>query len=339
MQNHVITSRGVIPLSRGGSASDLEPAYAQLTPEAYRHAVTKFKQALTTPERPTGEPVFLYDRTPGELENFRSSDSFILPPHLNQKGWDTLHISGSASIASLEQVQRLHATPESPVVVLDVREESHAIVGGYPCTWRLGNNWANVGKSRNAVIADEQSRIAALKQQPTVEIIHRKDAKHGLENPRKVVLKNPDISSEEDLVKSAGADYLRLMVTDHMGPRSEDIDLFLAMERALPEHGRVHIHCGVGQGRTGIFIAMHDMLKNAHHVSFHDLIERQLAFNPGRALDFNKDVTHEGRANLRNDRLEFISLFYEYAKQNPKGAPRSWSEWLADPNTPLNNAD
>ncbi|CZT25984.1 protein-tyrosine-phosphatase putatively secreted as type III effector (plasmid) [Pseudomonas cerasi] len=153
------------------------------------------------------------------------------------------------------------------------------------------------------------------------------------------MLKNPDISSEEDLVKSAGADYLRLMVTDHMGPRSEDIDLFLAMERALPEHGRVHIHCGVGQGRTGIFIAMHDMLKNAHHVSFHDLIERQLAFNPGRALDFNKDVTHEGRANLRNDRLEFISLFYEYAKQNPKGAARSWSEWLADPNTPLNNAD
>lgn len=141
---------------------------------------------------------------------------------------------GSASIASLEQVQRLHPTPESPVVVLDVREESHAIVGGYPCTWRLGNNWANVGKSRNAVIADEQSRIAALKQQPTVEIIHRKDAKHGLENPRKVVLKNPDISSEEDLVKSTGAGYLRLMVTDHMGPRSEDIDLFLAMERALP---------------------------------------------------------------------------------------------------------
>lgn len=148
------------------------------------------------------------------------------------------------------------------------------------------------------------------------------------------MLKSPDISSEEDLVKSTGAGYLRLMVTDHMGPRSEDIDLFLAMERALPEHGRVHIHCGVRQGRTGIFIAMHDMLKNAHHVSFHDLIERQLAFNPGRALDFNKDVTHEGRANLRNDRLEFISLFYEYAKQNPKGAPRSWSEWLADPNPP-----
>ncbi|GGM30897.1 hypothetical protein GCM10009425_46930 [Pseudomonas asuensis] len=334
MLSLVITPHGATPVSNKASASEAKSVYARLTPDAYRHLITKFKQALTTPERPTGEPVFLYDRTPGELENFRSSDSFILPHHLNQKGWDTLHISGSASIASLEQVQRLHPSPGQPVVVLDVREESHAIVGGYPCTWRLGNNWANVGKSRDAVIADEQSRIAALKQQPTVEIIHRKDAKHGLENPRKVVLKSPDISSEEDLVKSTGAEYLRLMVTDHMGPRSEDVDLFVAMQRTLPKHGRVHIHCGVGQGRTGIFIAMHDMLRNAHHVSFHDLIERQLAFNPGRALDFNKDVTHEGRANLRNDRLEFILLFYEYAKQNPKGAPHSWSEWLADPTTP-----
>ncbi len=328
MPNSIITSRTIAPSLNEGSASDVKPAYAQLTPEAYRNAIAKFKQALTTPERPTGEPIFLYDRIPGELENFRSSDSFTLPDHLNQQGWDSLHVSGSASIASLEQVQRLHPTPERPVIVLDVREESHAIVAGYPCTWRLGNNWANVGKSRDAIIADEQSRIAALKQQSVVEIIHRKDAKHGLENPRKVVLKSPDISSEEDLVKSTGAEYLRLMVTDHMGPRSEDVDLFIAMERMLPEHGRVHIHCGVGQGRTGIFIAMHDMLKNAHNVSFHDLIERQLAFNPGRALDFNKDVTHEGRANLRNDRLEFISLFYEYAKQNPKGVPRTWSEWL-----------
>ncbi|MEJ2756356.1 MAG: hypothetical protein P8104_11150 [Gammaproteobacteria bacterium] len=142
------------------------------------------------------------------------------------------------------------------------------------------------------------------------------------------------MSSEEELVRSAGADYLRLMVTDHLGPRSEDVDRFIDMERHLPDEGRVHIHCGVGQGRTGIFIAMHDMLKNAHQVSFNDIIQRQLSFNPGRALDFNKDTRHEGQANFRNDRLEFISLFYEYARQNPQGQPQNWSEWLADPATP-----
>ncbi|MGF6812935.1 hypothetical protein OKW30_008152 [Paraburkholderia sp. Clong3] len=76
---------------------------------------------------------------------------------------------------------------------------------------------------------------------------------------------------------------------------------------------------------------MHDMLCNAATVSFDDIINRQLAFNPGRALDFHKDVAHEGRSDFRNDRLELISLFYEYAKSNPKGQPLLWSEWLSAP--------
>ncbi|SOS42390.1 tyrosine phosphatase [Pseudomonas syringae] len=161
MQNHVITSRGVIPLSRGGSASDLEPAYAQLTPEAYRHAVTKFKQALTTPERPTGEPVFLYDRTPGELENFRSSDSFILPPHLNQKGWDTLHISGSASIASLEQVQRLHATPKAPSWYWMYEKNLTRSLGAI----HVLGDWATIGRTwvKVAMPSSPMSNLASLR--------------------------------------------------------------------------------------------------------------------------------------------------------------------------------
>ncbi|MBV6839741.1 hypothetical protein KWH01_21605 [Xanthomonas campestris pv. merremiae] len=131
-------------------------------------------------------------------------------------------------------------------------------------------------------------------------------------------------------MKSAGAEYLRLTVTDHLGPRAEDIDTFVKMERNMAPNERLHVHCGVGQGRTGIFIAMHDILRNAHLISFEDIIKRQLAFNPGRALDFNKDVSHEGRSDFRNDRLELITLFYEYAKSNPNGQPALWSEWLRE---------
>lgn len=224
----------------------------------------------------------------------------------------------------------LHPSPENPVIVLDVREESHAIVDGYPCTWRAPNNWANVGKSPDEVLADENTRIAQLKQQQSVQILHRKDVKNGVENPRSVTLTQPQIFSEEELVKQAGAEYMRLTVTDHLGPRKEDVDAFINMERHMPPHAKPHVHCGVGQGRTGIFIAMHDMLRNAVTVSFDDIVKRQLEFNPGRALDFEKDVTHEGRSNFRNDRLEFLTLFYEYAKMNPKGHPQLWSEWLDD---------
>ncbi|SBV53279.1 putative type III effector protein XopH [Xanthomonas bromi] len=214
------------------------------------------------------------------------------------------------------------------MIVLDVREESHAIVGGYPGTWRVPNNWANVGKSREEVLTDEHERINALKEQETVQILHRKDVKNNVENPRAVTLTRPPIFSEEELVKMAGARYMRLTVTDHLGPRAEDVDAFIAMERDMEIHEKLHVHCGVGQGRTGIFIAMHDILHNATMVSLDDIINRQLAFNPGRALDFHKDVAHEGRSNFRNDRLEFIALFYQYANSNPKGQPLLWSEWL-----------
>ena len=57
MQSPVITPRGATPVSNEASASEAKSVYARLTPDAYRHSITKFKQALTTPERPTGEPV------------------------------------------------------------------------------------------------------------------------------------------------------------------------------------------------------------------------------------------------------------------------------------------
>jgi len=254
-----------------------------------------------------------------------------LDPSLDQRGWETLHVSGSASIASLEQIRMLQPSLSNPVIVLDVRQESHAIVDGYPCTWRSPDNWANVGKSRQEVLADESARIEQLKQQPSVSILHRKDVKNGVDNPRSVTLDRPRIFSEEEIVQQAGAEYVRLMVTDHLGPRKEDVDAFIALERRMPPHAKLHVHCGVGQGRTGIFIAMHDMLRNASAVSFDDIVKRQLAFNPGRALDFEKDVAHGERSGFRNDRLEFLTLFFMYAKENPCGHPQMWSEWLDDP--------
>ncbi|AAM41387.1 avirulence protein [Xanthomonas campestris pv. campestris str. 8004] len=100
------------------------------------------------------------------------------------------------------------------------------------------------------------------------------------------------------------------------------------MEREMAHDERLHVHCGMGLGRTTIFIVMHDILRNAAMLSFDDIIERQRKFNPGRSLDNNKDVSDKGRSEFRNERSEFLPLFYEYAKQNPKGQPLLWSEWL-----------
>ncbi|MGF6812936.1 hypothetical protein OKW30_008153 [Paraburkholderia sp. Clong3] len=220
--------------SSADSPSTLSPRSGT---ERRSQLIQKFRDSLPLPPRPSSAAVLQYDRSPGSAENFRSSDEFELPENCNPTGWKDLHVSGSASIASIEQITRLSPSTESPVTVLDVREESHAIVGGYPGTWRVPNNWANVGKSREEVLADEHERIHALKGQETVQILHRKDVKSAVENPRAVTLNRPPIFSEEELVKTAGAKYVRLTVTDHLGPRAEDVDAFVAMERGMASHG------------------------------------------------------------------------------------------------------
>ncbi|WP_202799914.1 type III secretion system effector XopH [Xanthomonas phaseoli] len=295
---------------------------------ALRQVIQKFRNPLPLPPPPTSHPVLAYDRDLESFDNFRSSDEFDLPEGSNPTGWKDLHVSGSGSIASIGQITRLRPSKEHPVVVLDAREESHAIVGGYPGTWRTPNNWGNAGKSRAEALADEHQRIQALKAQETVQIFHRKDVKNEVRNPRGATLSKPPIFSEEELVRAAGAKYVRLTVTDHLSPRADDIDAFIHMEREMAPHERLHVHCGMGLGRTTIFIVMHDILRNAATLSFEDIIHRQRALNPGRSLDYNKDVSDKGRSEFRNERSEFLPLFYEYAKQNPKGQPLLWSEWL-----------
>ena len=291
-------------------------------------SIKKFSNPLASPPRPCAEPTLQYDRAPDEADNFRSSDAYVLANDLNPVGWQHLHVSGSGSIASLAQVQRLKPSVDQPVTVLDVRAESHVVVGGYPCTWRAYKNWANVGLTHAEVMADEKKRIDDLKQKNTVEMFHRSDVKKQVENLRKVQLTWPEIQSEEEVVTKAGASYVRLSVTDHLAPLKEHIDAFVQMERRMKPNEKLHVHCGVGQGRTGIFVTLHDMIQNADKVSFNDIIKRQTAFNPGRALDIEKVLANKLLLGFRNDRREFVSLFYQYAKKNPKGHPLLWSEWL-----------
>ncbi|PYK63110.1 MAG: phosphatase, partial [Verrucomicrobia bacterium] len=121
--------------------------------------------------------------------------------------------------------------------------------------------------------------------------------------------------------------YVRITVTDHARPLDDEVDRFILAVRALPQDTWTHFHCEAGRGRTTTFMVLYDMLRNAAHVSLEDIVRRQ------KLLGYNYDVlrpTEPGdwKAPYTDDRIAFVRAFYNYARGNPDGRLRLWSEWL-----------
>ena len=124
-----------------------------------------------------------------------------------------------------------------------------------------------------------------------------------------------------------GASYVRLTVTDHARPLDHEVDRFILAVRALPENAWAHFHCEAGRGRTTTFMVLYDMPRNANRVSLDDIVRRQ------KILGYDYDVLHpsepgDWRVPYTEDRIAFVRAFYDYARANPNGQPKLWSEWL-----------
>lgn len=286
---------------------------------------------MKRPTRPEGTPVLCYDRSPLEAAadwRFRSTnDLSALDQSVNRKGLANLRLSGSASLSSREQVEHIQRIAQgSPVIVIDLRQETHAIVNNaYPVTSVLPNNWANVGKSHDEVLSEEAALIAELSRQSEVTLLRYKDVKKGTVPPHSIILQNPAAVSERDVVESTGTVYVRFTITDHVKPGREDIDRFIHVVQQMPGNAWLHVHCKGGKGRTTTAMAMYDMLHNAQDVPVEDIIHRHKVLGPGCDL-----LATGGREELRGfkqDRKEFLFAFHEYAKANPLGYPQNWSAW------------
>ena len=129
------------------------------------------------------------------------------------------------------------------------------------------------------------------------------------------------------LLGGDGASYVRLTVTDHARPLDHEVDRFIFAVRALPENAWAHFHCEAGRGRTTTFMVLYDMLRNANRVSLDDIVRRQ------KILGYDYDVLHPSEPGdwsvpYTEDRIAFVRAVYDYARANPNGQPKLWSEWL-----------
>lgn len=225
------------------------------------------------------------ENAPGLPRNYRTCDDAYraIPPRYAKeassripscKGLSELHISGSSQYSEkgLDAILAdLRNRTQGPIVLVDLRQESHGFVNGMPVSWYGKRNWANRGKGHFAVLADEAQRIHALQGQD-VTLVRLKTDKRSAST---MTVEAGQVLTEAELAAQKGVMYVRFTATDHLWPDAGEIERFRRFVKTLPKDAWLHFHCVAGEGRTTAFMTMYDMLKNPD-VPYEDIVLRQL---------------------------------------------------------------
>ena len=243
----------------------------------------------------------------------------------SEEGLDTLDISGSAEFSEdqfrslADELRRL--AKGKTVCVVDCRLESHALLNGISVSWYGDMNWANKGLTPAEAEADEAARFGALCGS-TITAYPVSDNAPG---------EGEDIAverwmTERELVESEGFAYLRLPCSDHSWPEEEAVDMFIDYVKSVGLDGVwFHFHCQAGQSRTGIFMAIVDMMKNPG-VSFEDIMLRHAMCGSSYFPYVNEESAIAGVYALRAKRVRQV---YDYIREMNGEYTVSWSEWIA----------
>lgn len=270
--------------------------------------------------------------------NFRTTGDIYKAPeakfHLDAEyvparaGLESLHASGSAEFSAngfAEMMKTLRSQTKGPLYIIDLRQESHGLFNGAAVSWYGARDWGNVGKTETSVRMDEQQRLQAAQGKALIVSKLDKQGKPMNLQPEQI----RTVESEQQLVEAAGAKYVRIAATDHMWPSPECIDEFVALYRTLPQDAWLHFHCAAGVGRTTVYMAMYDMMRNPS-VGLKDILYRQHLLG-GTYLGYTVDKPKKGdwKADYYNDKARMIQKFYEYVQQNHETQYKmQWSSWL-----------
>ncbi|HEY5813358.1 MAG TPA: hypothetical protein VIT23_11995 [Terrimicrobiaceae bacterium] len=140
-------------------------------------------------------------------------------------------------------------------------------------SWLGTHDWSNKGKTHDEVVNGKKALLDSIPGK--VLIANEADVKKFGDAAPRSSLEVSRVQTEQEVVEAAGANYVRLTITDQMGPTPEEVDRFLEEVGKLKPGAWVHIHCHAGRGRTTTFMILYDILRNAEQVKLEDISKRQ----------------------------------------------------------------
>ncbi|WP_251442761.1 protein tyrosine phosphatase [Veillonella intestinalis] len=231
--------------------------------------------------------------------------------------------SGQPTEAQFKQLaSTLRTKTDGPIYVVDLRQETHVFVNGIPISHYGKRNWGNVGEKQITILDKEKELLATLPQ-TTLQLATLNKEKEAI-NEQSIMVES--VKTEAMVAKEQGLHYLRLATTDHIWPDEMSIDKFIAFYKTLPKNSWLHFHCEAGKGRTTIFMAMYDIMKNPN-VPLEDILSRQQVLG-GNNVAYTTDED-TWKAPYYEEKALMIRKFYRYVQQNHHtNFQLTWSEWL-----------
>ena len=253
----------------------------------------------------------------------------LQPPPATGLGQLRASASGQFSVAGWEAIAaRLRArglvTEDTPLTVLDLRQEPHGFLNAEPISWHLTGNACNRSLAWPLAAADEGARLQALRgiaAAPTHRTCKQQSAERVEFYYTLAPMPVTSVLSEADWLGSYGVRLVRLPMVDHTGaPEDPMVEAFIQLldER---EATWLHLHCRGGKGRTGVFLLMLDSYYNAHQLPLEVMAARQAALGGKNVLELSAREPAKSRA-----RRAFLYAFYRFV-----GGARdlSWTAWRA----------
>lgn len=285
------------------------------------------------------------------ITNFRSMQdpaNYQMP--INTHGLEKLKASGSSQFneKGLQEIQE-RIGPGNLLIVVDLRDELHGILNGFPVHWKdiyhtpeepisckveeiyeAEARWIDEARTTCSSIVRGYYNIPENDLNKSLQEL-REEIKSLLSpdwDANKVRIKyfSPDITTklkikleinvnsamtEMNICDSCGVAYFRIPVVDFYYPNDSEVNRFLMLVKAVKSgpENWLHFHCKAGKGRTTSFLAMYDMIHNAKEVSLEDILTRQEIMG-------GVNLIQEAKTPWAIARLEFLEAFYNYCRDN-----------------------